>query len=171
MAGMRWIAFSLLCLAAGCDSGAGKGSPNPGSGAPSAAPVPARESFTWLTDEAKAYAQARASNKAVVIDFFAEWAAPCVELDKLLSEPDIVAALSPHFVPVRIDVTEDRPDIAALRERYNAASLPFLRFVDIDGSVLATLTTLPTREDLRATIDRAISRRKPAAAASGSATR
>lgn len=161
-----------VVLAGACDQGAKRSAAQTGS-AGSAAPAPASPpaSLTWLTDETAAFTQARAAGKAVVIDFTAQWAAASTELDLLLADPQIAALLAPQFVPLRIDVTEESDATAQIRDRYQASSVPFLRFVDTDGTILATITSLPSPDELRGTIERAIAQRRPQPSGSGAAVR
>ncbi len=61
--------------------------------APQAA-APAKESLPWLHDLAQARQRARAENKRLLVDAWAEWCAACRELDeKTFSRDDVRAAL------------------------------------------------------------------------------
>lgn len=160
---------AVLPLATGCDQGAKHKASSAGSAnmAPAgSAKAPAPSTFAWLTDETQAFTEARGVGKAVIVDFYAAWATPCAELDRMLAEPDIVAALAPHFVGLRFDITDDASEAAKTAARYQVSTVPFLRLIDTDGSVLATITSLPSAEELRATIENAVAQRKPPAAGS-----
>jgi thioredoxin-like negative regulator of GroEL len=166
------VLAAALVLAAGCDQGAKHKAASAGSASlesAGSAKAPPPSTFAWLTDETQAFTQARASGKAVIVDFYAAWATPCAELDRLLAEPDIAAALAPHFVGLRFDITDDASEAAKTAARYQASTVPFLRLIDTDGTVLATITSLPSAEELRATIEKAIAQRKPGAAGSAAA--
>ncbi len=165
----RSLALVTLVLAASCDQGK-RTQPQPGSAAAAPTPVAQPAAFTWLTNETAAFEQARTEGKAVVVDITAQWATPSTELDLLLADPQITAQLAPHFVGLRIEDSDDSDATAPLRERYGASTLPFVRFVDTDGTVLATITSLPSPDELRATIDKAIAQRRRATG-SGAAPR
>ena len=86
-----------------------------------------------LLDEA--LAQARKENKPVVIDFFAEWCAPCQRMEKTTFKDEKVKALLERCVLIRVD-TDQHPDIA---KRMAVEGLPDSRFVLADGRVVRQL--------------------------------
>jgi thiol:disulfide interchange protein DsbD len=88
----------------------------------------------WDKYDAKALAAARAANKPVVIDFYADWCLPCKELDeKTFTNPAVAAELN-RFVRVKADLTA--PDDATtkqLTKEYAILGVPTLVFVDANG--------------------------------------
>lgn len=88
----------------------------------------------WDKYDAKALAAARAANKPVVIDFYADWCLPCKELDeKTFTDPAVVAELN-RFVRVKADLTA--PDDATtqkLTKEYAILGVPTLVFLDANG--------------------------------------
>ena len=94
----------------------------------------------WDKYDAKVLAAARAANKPVLIDFYADWCLPCKELDeKTFSDPAIAAELN-RFVRVKADLTA--PDDATtkrLTRQYAILGVPTLIFLDAKGQELPDL--------------------------------
>jgi thiol:disulfide interchange protein DsbD len=79
----------------------------------------------WLHDEAAAVAQARASGKPLLVDFFAEWCAACKELDlHTFSDPQVRKEVTERFVPLKVDATNETNQIDRLIAKYNVPGLP-----------------------------------------------
>ena len=79
----------------------------------------------WLSDENLAVQQSRATGKPLLIDFSAEWCAACKELDRhTWTDPVVAKEVSDRFVPLRIDATEESPQIDRLTSKYNVPGLP-----------------------------------------------
>jgi thioredoxin:protein disulfide reductase len=109
--------------------------------------APAPESHDWtLVDIAKAeslapfetaLAQAKASGRPVVIDFFAEWCAACKELDKFTYvAPEVKGELG-RFAMVKVDGTNDHNLLNKLYDKFGVNGLPTVAFVDSTGVVLS----------------------------------
>jgi len=72
--------------------------------------------------------------KPIFIDFYADWCAPCKELDEnTYSAPEVVAR-SRDFVMLKVDLTSaDDPQAEMLRKKYQARGVPTLVFLTPDG--------------------------------------
>ncbi|GAC1603139.1 MAG: hypothetical protein NVS4B10_15590 [Myxococcales bacterium] len=94
-------------------------------GAPRDAQAAGAPQIAWLHDEQAAIAQARATGKPIVADFFAEWCAACKELDlHTWNDPTVAQVVSEKFVPLKIDATQDTPEIEKLTGKYAIPGLP-----------------------------------------------
>lgn len=107
--------------------------------------------IAWKTDYEASIAEARASNKPVMIDFSAEWCAACKELEKETFPDPQVVNISKEFVAIRVDGTEDTPLFVSLKEKYGILGLPYVVFIDREGKPLPelTITGFVPPEDLR----------------------
>lgn len=84
----------------------------------------------------QALAAAKTACKPVMIDFFAEWCLACKELDHKTYVVDKVRAEAQRFVSIKIDATNDHPQLEALQKRFGVVGLPTIVFVDKKGRVL-----------------------------------
>ena len=88
----------------------------------------------WTSDEKAALARAKEERKPVLIDFAAEWCAPCKKYEReVFTDPAVVERLS-GMVLLRVDVTEQNDADAALQQRYKAETLPTLIALSPDGA-------------------------------------
>jgi thioredoxin:protein disulfide reductase len=84
--------------------------------------------------------QASREAKPVFIDFYADWCAPCKEMDvHTFSAPDVVEQ-SRRFIMLKVDLTSsDNPQAEALRKKYQAQGVPTLVFLRPDGREMPEL--------------------------------
>jgi thiol:disulfide interchange protein len=87
-------------------------------------------------------AQAQKESKPIVLDFFAEWRAPCQKMEKTTFIDERVKTLLRRCVFLRID-TDEQPEIS---RRMNVEGLPDIRFVTPDGKVVKQLRSYQDAE-------------------------
>jgi thiol:disulfide interchange protein DsbD len=84
-------------------------------------------------------ARAKKNKQPVFVDYWADWCAPCKEMDKtVFQEPQVKEALG-RFVKVKIDTTADTEAIRAAQKRYSVTSMPTFLFFGPDGALLDDL--------------------------------
>ncbi|MCB0408402.1 MAG: thioredoxin family protein, partial [Bdellovibrionales bacterium] len=95
----------------------------------------------WQPYSEEALASAAQSGKAVVIDFFADWCAACVEMEvKTFPQPEI-QKLKDQFVWLKFDATDaSTPEFKTLQKKYNIPGLPWFVFYSKNGILLKNLT-------------------------------
>ncbi len=84
----------------------------------------------WEKDERNAFVMAKQQNKGIMIDFSAKWCLPCKELEHTFAKEGVYEAIVKDYVPLKFDVSKDNDENEKLQERYNAASLPVVLFID-----------------------------------------
>ena len=96
---------------------------------PAASPIP------WKPYTAAALAQATREQRPAIVDIYADWCIPCVELDHVtFRHPDVVKALG-NVATLRLDVTRDdiSKDGEALLDRYRVIGVPTVLLFDTTG--------------------------------------
>lgn len=126
---LLWILGALLAIGGGLRGFAPGLLPAAGGPATHTAPVePA-----WIWDAEAGFAEAAASGKPVMMDFWAEWCAACKELDHRTYNQPAVLALAERFVCIKMDMTAKSELNAALQARYAVVGMPTVIFFDSTG--------------------------------------
>jgi thioredoxin-related protein len=103
---------------------------------------------TWLTDVAKAQAQAKAENKLVLLDFTgSDWCRWCVKLKKeVFSTPEFTEYAQKNLVLVEVDFPKHKaiPEAEksahkALAQKYGVRGFPTIILLDGAGKQVAQL--------------------------------
>jgi thiol:disulfide interchange protein DsbD len=78
--------------------------------------------------------EAKTHSQPVLMDFYADWCIPCLELDrKTFTDADVIDATK-EFVRLKVDLTHfDSPDSEALRKKFNIAGVPTVVFLNKNG--------------------------------------
>jgi thioredoxin:protein disulfide reductase len=94
----------------------------------------------WAYYSEEALSKAKEQGKPVIIDFFADWCAACLELDeKTFTKPEFIEATK-DFVLLKVDASENFPELADLQKKYEVYGLPTIIFIDKTGNVMKELT-------------------------------
>ena len=105
-----------------------------------AAAEPVKESIIWENFSRENLLKAREEQRPVFIDFYADWCAPCRELDAKTYSNQEVVRLARRFVMLKADLTAgDDPAVRNLMERYRIRGVPTLIFLRPDGGEMASL--------------------------------
>jgi len=95
--------------------------------------------LAWHHSEKEALLAARVEGRPMVVDFAADWCLPCKELElNVFSKPEVATEMQ-KFTLLKVDCTkeDDDPEIAPIKKKYDADTLPAVRIVSPDGRVVA----------------------------------
>jgi len=126
-------ALSSLCAAAFLHSAALSAHAAPGLPSSNVAWLPAAAD----ADVDRAFAQARAQNKPVLLYWGASWCPPCNQLKATFFNRQDFAAQSRNFVAVHVD--GDRPGAQKLGQRFKVSGYPTVVLFKADGSEITRL--------------------------------
>jgi thioredoxin-like negative regulator of GroEL len=107
------------------------------------------EGIKWFNDLRQASAAAQEANKPMMIEFWADWCAPCKIMEsEVYADSRVAASLTEKMVPVRIhfDIQTD------LVRKYNVEAIPYLVFTNSLGTALLRHRGIIEAEDLAAVI-------------------
>jgi thiol:disulfide interchange protein len=121
------------------------------------APIP------WIYNLTEGLALANKEHKPLMIHFTAAWCAPCQEMKKKTFPDSRVAGRAEAFIPVRIDIEEQREVAAkynALARVYGGMGIPNILFLASDGAKLKQIVGYQSPEELLAAMNAVLALKK-----------
>ncbi len=94
----------------------------------------------WQAFSPELVEKAKAEGKPVIIDFYADWCAACVEMDQLTFSKQPVIERSDSFVMLKVDATSPFDELTDWQQKYEVYGLPTMIFIDGSGNVRSDLT-------------------------------
>jgi thiol:disulfide interchange protein DsbD len=93
-----------------------------------------RQGLRWEPFSSNRLDEAARARTPVVIEFAADWCAPCAELDRTTFRDAGVIKAAARHVMLKADVTDlDSRQNATLREQFKVTALPTFVFMRADG--------------------------------------
>lgn len=93
-----------------------------------------KPTIQWQPYSEEVLEQAKADGKPVLMDFYADWCIPCLELDRVTFTDERVIEATDQFARIKVDLTHyDSPEAEALREKFDVAGVPTLVFIGENG--------------------------------------
>ncbi|MCX7835812.1 MAG: protein-disulfide reductase DsbD [bacterium] len=103
-------------------------------------PSPKSEMAWKINQEEQVFNSAKQNNKRILIDFYADWCAACVELDHYTwVDPKVQSAVSDYEL-LKFDFTKQSQQTKELMKKYNILGLPTVLVLDPNGKELSRFT-------------------------------
>ena len=78
-------------------------------------------------------------NKPCLIDFYADWCAPCKQMDRTTFRNDNVAEHAKEFTMIKVNCTSPTPAVRKFMEQFKVVGMPTFVFIDSTGMELDQL--------------------------------
>ncbi len=93
-----------------------------------------KESIEWEQYSDQRLEYARENSIPAIIDFYADWCIPCLELERnTFTDSRVIEATKP-MIRLKVDMTHfDSPESQKIREKFEVAGVPTIIFIDENG--------------------------------------
>ncbi|MEX1011825.1 MAG: cytochrome c biogenesis protein CcdA [Balneolaceae bacterium] len=90
--------------------------------------------IVWEPYSDDRFEEALEQGEPIVMDFYADWCIPCLELERVtFTDPEVISATE-EFVRLKVDMTQyDSERAETLRQQFEIAGVPTIVFIGRDG--------------------------------------
>lgn len=110
----------------------------------------------WIWDETEGFAKASAEGKPVMMDFWAEWCAACIELDHQTYNQTRILDLAERFVSIKMDMTERNEANDERNRRFSVIGMPTVIFFAPDGTEIERFSGFKDADDMAVVMERVL---------------
>ena len=93
----------------------------------------------WIHYEEGTVADLQKSETPVFLDFYADWCAPCKEMDKKTFKDERVVEMAKQFTMIKIDCTAPSETVKNFMKKHEASGMPTFIFIDKEGNEVKEL--------------------------------
>lgn len=102
-----------------------------------------QEGITWGKYTPEKLQAAQSNGKPVMLDFYASWCVPCLELERVTFTNSKVIDAASNFRKLKIDLTRyGSPRSKKLREKFDVKGVPTVIFIDQNGKEVKAARTV-----------------------------
>lgn len=100
--------------------------------------LPQTPEVQWIKDYDFAKQKAWAESKPMLVDAWAQWCAACLKMDETTwKDPNVVQLLNQHFVAVKLDFTNESPELDKIIQLWKLAGLPAVGIYPVGSDLKA----------------------------------
>ena len=107
-------------------------------------------------DETDGFAEAARDGKPVMMDFYADWCAACIELDHQTYNQTEILDLANSFVSIKMDLTARSEVNNARNRKYQVVGMPTVIFFDSNGQELERFSGFKGADDMAEVMQRVL---------------
>jgi thiol:disulfide interchange protein DsbD len=89
--------------------------------------------LNWVHYQNETLTELQPEGKPIFIDFYADWCAPCKEMDRTTFKDERVIELSKQVTMVKVDCTAPDENIKKFMNQFEVTGMPTLVFIDKNG--------------------------------------
>ncbi|MDZ7377313.1 MAG: thioredoxin family protein [candidate division KSB1 bacterium] len=89
--------------------------------------------LNWVHYTDQSLAELQTEGKPIFIDFYADWCAPCKEMDRTTFRDERVIEISKQLTMVKVDCTAPDENIKRFMQQFSVTGMPTLVFITADG--------------------------------------
>ena len=104
----------------------------------------------WLYSFDDAKKLAVATNKLILVDFWASWCGPCKKMDQESWSQDEIKQIMNNYVSVQIDVDVEKE----LARKYNVRGIPYIFIMDANGEVVHEQMSYMNKAQVKKLLDK-----------------
>lgn len=115
----------------------------------------------WIASDEEGFLLAKASGKSVLIDFYAEWCAACLELDqKTWPDSSLQRELS-SVIRVKLDLSLPGEKTTTIQKKYNIIGMPTVILFSFEGKELGRFSGFLQAEEVKKFVRRHVRKDPP----------
>ncbi|MBN2011678.1 thioredoxin fold domain-containing protein [candidate division KSB1 bacterium] len=93
----------------------------------------------WVHYDGQSLAELQSNKTPVIIDFYADWCAPCKQMDRETFVDDVIVEKAKSFTMIKVDCTSPDKNTRTFMQTFNITGMPTFVFLTSAGNELSEL--------------------------------